>query len=69
MSTKEVKEIRQLTADEVELVDGGRIIDFGFFKVAGVAYEGGVAVGVEIGGTQYIVNVGTFGINAWSHPA
>jgi len=66
---KEGSEIRELRADEIELVDGGEIIDFGSFRLAGTAYEWGVALGLEVGGTQYIVNIGTFGINAWSQPA
>ena len=69
MSMNETSEIRELTAGEIELVDGSQIIDLGFCRVAGVAYGSGVALGLEVGGTQYIVNIGSFGINAWSQPA
>jgi hypothetical protein len=67
MNTKET--IRELTADEVEVVNGGQILDFGFFRVAGTVYDGGVALGLEVFGTQYIVNAGSHGVNAWSQPA
>jgi hypothetical protein len=74
MNARETTEMRELTAAEIDSVDGGAIMNLGFCKVAADAYTfgthgWGVALGVEIGGTQYIVNVGSFGVNAWSQPA
>jgi hypothetical protein len=69
MNAKEVSETRELAADEIDRVSGGEIWDFGFFRVAGLAYDGGVSLGLEVGGTRYIVNVGSGGINGFTKPA
>ena len=69
MNTKEVRETRELTADEIDRVSGGEIWNFGFFRVAGQVYDGGVALGLEVGGTRYIVNIGSGGINGFTKPA
>jgi hypothetical protein len=57
MTTALNADIRELTMDEVDRVDGGLILDFGLFRVAGMIYDGGVALGVEVLGERFIVNI------------
>jgi hypothetical protein len=57
MTTAASADIRELTTDEVDLVDGGLILDFGLFRVASMAYDGGVALGLEVFGQRFIVNI------------
>ena len=64
-----VNDIRELTTEEVDVVNGGLVLNFGFFRVAATAFDGGVSLGLEVGDTRYIVNAGTFGVNAFSKPA
>ena len=59
---QETNEMRELTAYEIGLVDGG-------LRFAARCEEGVLSLGVEIGDTRYIVNIGSFGVNAFSKPA
>jgi hypothetical protein len=62
MNVQEPNEIRGLTADEIDLVDGG-------LRFAATFQCGVLAVGVEIGDTRYIVNISECGVSAFTAPA
>jgi hypothetical protein len=56
-------EIRELTTAEMDQVDGGRIWDFGLFRLAAEVFGNNVVLGVEIGGTAYCVQFGEAGFH------
>jgi hypothetical protein len=62
MSVQETSEIRDLTADEIDLVDGG-------LRFAASFQCGTLALGVEIGDTRYILNISECGVSAFTKPA
>jgi hypothetical protein len=62
MSVQERSEIRGMTADEIDLVDGG-------LRFAAAFRCGVLALGVEIGDTRYIVNISECGVSAFTAPA
>jgi hypothetical protein len=56
-------EVRELTAAELDQVDGGRIWDLGLFRVAAEIFGNNVVLGIEIGGTAYCVQFGEAGFH------
>jgi hypothetical protein len=62
MNMQEKDEICALTADEIDLVEGG-------LRFAAMVGGGTLSLGVEIGDTRYIVNIGDWGISAFTKPA
>ena len=62
MNVQETSEIRVLTADEIDLVDGG-------LRFAAAIAGGTLALGVEIGDTRYILNISESGVSAFTKPA
>jgi len=61
MNMQERSEIRGLTADEIDLADGG-------LRFAAAFQCGTLALGVEIGDTRYILNISECGVSAFTKP-
>jgi hypothetical protein len=55
-------QIQELSADELDRVAGG-------LRFAAMCGGGTLALGVEIGDTRYIVNIGAWGVSAFTTPA
>ena len=62
MNMQERSQIRELTADDLDCIAGA-------LRFAATFNCGTLAVGVEIGGTRYIVNIGSWGATAFTKPA
>lgn len=62
MNTQETGEIRELGADDIDGVAGA-------LRFAAMINCGVLALGVEIGDTRYIVNIGAGGVSAFTRPA
>jgi hypothetical protein len=62
MNVHERSQIRELTADDIDCVAGG-------LRFAAMYACGTLALGVEIGDTRYIVNIGACGVTAFTKPA
>ena len=62
MNMQERSQIRELTADDLDCVAGG-------LRFAAMFNGGTLAVGVEIGDTRYIINIGAWGATAFTKPA
>jgi hypothetical protein len=62
MSIQERSQIRELSADDLDCVAGG-------LRFAAMCGGGTLSLGVEIGDTRYIVNIGSWGVSAFTKPA
>ena len=62
MNMLERSQIRELTVDDLDCVAGG-------LRFAAMCGGGTLALGVEIGDTRYIVNIGAWGVTAFTKPA
>ncbi len=62
MNVHERSPIRALTADDIDSIAGA-------LRFAASVNCGTLAVGVEIGDTRYIINIGSWGVSAFTKPA